>query len=421
MKIYDGNFLNLKVNDKPFMTGAKVTETICLNNESIIAGDNIVVTQLGDSKIEISILGAVEPDIPDRSLYFTTSYSGVFTMFLGSNYSGNVDIFYHMKDAVSVNIDNSAKAINQMFKKPSTKRTYIDDTYAPLTIFKVIDKRLTSLYTGSNIELETIDVKNNLLEVLDLSMNTNLVSVDISGNPISDINCNSLVLKEFIANNTELSSIKLISHYLETLDLTNCVNLSSFDVDLSGIRYIHMGNTGIKSIDLSNSPELVSFDVSSSDVTSIVINNSQNIENYNFEGCYIDNFIATNVNFIQMDVLNIMQKLYDSGVHNGTLILMGLKEFEDTQDVAILRDGLTSRGWFVRISETYSESSSGSGSESSSESDSGSESYSEIIDIFIPRIISYNYVKDTIMVKPQILVDGVYVDDPDRAEIEVEF
>lgn len=51
MKIYDGNFLNLKVNDKPFMTGAKVTETICLNNESIIAGDNIVVTQLGDSKI----------------------------------------------------------------------------------------------------------------------------------------------------------------------------------------------------------------------------------------------------------------------------------------------------------------------------------------------------------------------------------
>ncbi len=116
-----------------------------------------------------------------------------------------------------------------------------------------------------------------------------------------------------------------------------------------------------------------------------------------------------------------MVKLYDSGVHNGTLILMGLKEFEDTQDVAILRDGLTSRGWFVRISETYSESSSGSGSESSSESDSGSESYSEIIDIFIPRIISYNYVKDTIMVKPQILVDGVYVDDPDRAEIEVEF
>jgi len=436
MKIYDGNFINLSVNGKKFMKGEKTNDEICLNDTSIIAGENIVVEKLSSGKIKISVLGAVEPDIPLENLYFTSGYIGIFSMFVGLQQNGSVNIYYRSTGKYkTVNVSSDGTEINKLFRKRSNRKTYIDDSGNSIVLFKCNDKDLNSLSLVDNAGLKYLDVKDNNIQYLDLTQNTNLIDVDISNNPVTEITCSSLFLENFTASGCNLSEVNLASQTLQLLDLSNNENLETLNVNLNGIKNLNVSNTDIEELDFSDSTIIENVDVSGSGIRSLTFKNALNLQTLRFDGCQINNFSFDNVNFSNDKVLEILKTLYDSNVYNGDLYI-AIRDFEPDEEIMNFVSILLYRGWTINFSdmqehsdsysqsESISESSSESESESTWGSDSESASESESssdIDVFVARIIEYNDMNDKFIVMPQKLVNGVYIDDPDREQVEVDY
>lgn len=429
MKIYDGNFINLSVNGKKFMDGEKTNSEICLNDESILAGENIVVEKLPSGKIRISVLGAVEPNIPVDNLYFTSSLIGIFRMTVGLQTSGTVDIYYRNSSRPVVRaVSSNGTEIDRLFKRSTNRKTYVDDSGNSITIFKCNNMSLNSLSLVDNAGIKTLDINNNNISYLDLTQNTNLEYVDISNNPISEITCYSLFLDKFIAENCNLSEVTLSSLTIDTLDLSGNKELSNINVNLSGVKHLNLSGSGINEIEISNYSIIEDLILDSSNVKRINLRGCNKLENLSFNDCQVNNFYAGGFALTSGDVKSILRTIYNSGVYNGTLVIESSEEYESDIEILSLESILRFRGWFIVLHEesdssSISESSSSSStweSDSASESSSESESYNDI-DVFVPRIIEYNNISGKVVVIPQVLVNGVYVDDPDREPIEVDF
>lgn len=146
---------------------------------------------------------------------------------------------------------------------------------------------ITALTLGTNTNLTVLNCSFNLLSVLELSGvpnlttldcgdNADLTSLDVSHNPnLKTLNCsgNNMTSLE-ISSNEELTSLDCSFNNLTELNVTNCEKLE----------LLHCQYNALTSLDLTNNPLLTNVDVSVNKLTSLNLDNNTVLTEANFTG-----------------------------------------------------------------------------------------------------------------------------------------
>ena len=146
---------------------------------------------------------------------------------------------------------------------------------------------ITALTLGTNTNLTVLNCSFNLLSVLELSGvpnlttldcgdNADLTSLDVSHNPnLKTLNCsgNNMTSLE-ISSNGELTSLDCSFNNLTELNVTSCEKLE----------LLHCQYNALTSLDLTNNPLLTNVDVSVNKLTSLNLDNNTVLTEANFTG-----------------------------------------------------------------------------------------------------------------------------------------
>ncbi len=140
--------------------------------------------------------------------------------------------------------------------------------------------QITSLDVSQNVNLEILRCDNNPLNTLDVSVNTNLItldcidtnitSLDVSQNTnLESLSCgyNNLTNLD-ISQNTLLRFLYVINSQLTTLDVSNNTQL----------QYLYAGSNSYTTLDVSGNTDLVLLWVSNTQLTSLDLSNNSSLE-----------------------------------------------------------------------------------------------------------------------------------------------
>lgn len=133
------------------------------------------------------------------------------------------------------------------------------------------------------VALRYLDVRKNALKEVDLSHNTELVDLIISGNAIASLD---------LAKNTKLETIDCSENPLPALELGGCTNLRSLTsndcpfvlLDISKntrLTYLETTYNELTTLDLSNNTELVTLIISNNHFESIDISKNARLSSFN--------------------------------------------------------------------------------------------------------------------------------------------
>lgn len=107
--------------------------------------------------------------------------------------------------------------------------------------------------------LTSLNVSGNIIESVDLLMNTLLESLDVSDNSLTALN---------LSGNTQLTSVNASQNSIESIDLSANTLLFYFDIS----------DNSLTSLDLSNNANLGSLTVSNNGLTTLDLTNSPDLE-----------------------------------------------------------------------------------------------------------------------------------------------
>lgn len=144
-----------------------------------------------------------------------------------------------------------------------------------------LDVRYRNIITLTGIEdfeaIEVLDVRGNSLTVLDVSSNTQLITLICFVNPLNSINIsNNLLLESLdirglhqldgidLSNNINLEILKMDDCWIENIDLSNNINLKTFIA----------GGVSFSEIDLSNNLLLEHLDLTGVHLTTLDVSNN---------------------------------------------------------------------------------------------------------------------------------------------------
>ena len=174
--------------------------------------------------------------------------------------------------------------------------------------------------------LTELNLMENNISNIDLTSNTNIMYVELSGNPlITSIDLSkNIKLKEIyfrnnslknidLSNNIDLEIIDLYSNEISKIDFTNNVNLKAVElsgnplitsIDLSKnikLEEIYFMNDSLKSIDLSENTALRILNIGYNELSSIDLSNNINLEYLNLESNFLASLdLSKNIKLIEI-------------------------------------------------------------------------------------------------------------------------
>ncbi len=172
--------------------------------------------------------------------------------------------------------------------------------FVNLTTLKAIQHEIEFIDLRSNTLLDSLYLQGNLLQEIDLSLNTNLVNVNLSTNEIYTIEglteLNKLkeldlswnFMETFSISNASLEILFLNLNELQTLDVSEAENLKALNLttnnltDLSvssntQLETLVISNNSLKQIELSQNPELKYLYASTNAFTNLDVSQNQKL------------------------------------------------------------------------------------------------------------------------------------------------
>lgn len=172
--------------------------------------------------------------------------------------------------------------------------------FVNLTTLKALQHEIEFVDLRSNTLLDTLYLQGNLLQEIDLTINTNLVDVNLSSNEIytieglSELNMLKRLdlswndMKTFSISNTSIETLFLNLNELENLDLSNAENLKALNIttnhltDLSissntKLETLIISNNRLQEVDLSHNLELQYLYTSSNAFTNLDVSHNQKL------------------------------------------------------------------------------------------------------------------------------------------------
>ncbi len=172
--------------------------------------------------------------------------------------------------------------------------------FVNLSTLKAIQHEIEFIDLRSNTLLDTLYLQGNLLQEIDLSLNTNLVNVNLSTNEIYTIDglteLNKLkeldlswnFMETFSISNASLEILFLNLNELQTLDVSEAENLKALNLttnnltDLSvssntQLETLVISNNNLKQIELSQNPELKYLYASTNAFTNLDVSQNQKL------------------------------------------------------------------------------------------------------------------------------------------------
>lgn len=153
-----------------------------------------------------------------------------------------------------------------------------------LTTLDLSDNNISNASPVSSLlNLETLNLSNNNIEVLDVSQNTELIELKVYNNSISQLN----LLQNINLVNIDVSYNYNLGQNL-ALPTTNTINildvsdikLSNLDISpYTNLKVLTAMQNSLTTIDLSQNSNLVEVDLSSNKLNSIQLSNNTNIKN----------------------------------------------------------------------------------------------------------------------------------------------
>ena len=249
------------------------------------------------------------------------------------------------------------------------------EAFVSLTHLDASQNLLTEIDVSQNTNLEFLNVSgtfvsndnSNLLEELDLSKNTalktlfctsnNLTSLDLSKNPaLEKLSCgdNTLTSLNF-SNNTQLVDLSCFGNNLTSLNLSNNLMLEELDfssnydlvsLDLSNntqLIALNCANNNLKSLDLSNNLMLKQLQGGFNNLVSLDLSNNIALEHVSI-GYTLNNNLLQNVNLKngKNDILNYLDLRSNNSLN---CVQVDDVEFAKAQ-----------QNWFVDNKNVYAES-----------------------------------------------------------------
>jgi len=196
--------------------------------------------------------------------------------------------------------------------------------FSALQNLNVAENSITSVDLSSNLFLQTLSLRNNALNSLNITQNTSVTSLNIAENPgLTQVdlsqNIQLTIFTAFLCNlqtldissNINLEELTIYRNNLTTLDVTNNTNLtyinsgfmplSSIDISQNSLlENLFLTSTGLNSIDFSNNPLLTALLLGSNNLSAIDTSNLPNLNTL-----YVDNNNLTSLSVRQNPILNI--------------------------------------------------------------------------------------------------------------------
>lgn len=192
---------------------------------------------------------------------------------------------------VGSNIDSDGVVNGQVFTADinTVTRLFLACTYNCATAPKITD--LSGIEDFAALASLIIQ-NNNVSGVLDLTNNTNLLTIDVSLNSITDLKLNGLNIYTVNANNNNISSldlstssnllsVKVSNNNISSLDLSSNPNVTEVfaqnnqltSINISNntlLKYLDVKNNQLTVVDLTNKSELYYFDISNNNLTGVL-------------------------------------------------------------------------------------------------------------------------------------------------------
>ena len=219
-------------------------------------------------------------DTNEKYAYNDETYEGVlFTLPIMANdkditihAAGNIKSINHMENLVISQFDcANAKKLTSIIIPSSNS--------------------LTSLSTGSNTYLRTLNLSGStrVAGTIDLTYCENIRTIDISNTNITTIALpDGGALKTFIAKNCGITAAMFKNlQFLETIDITNCTGISSYEIDNCPLitEVDTSGYINLNKVLISNCNGITSLNLSNTNISEMSIANCDRIKSINLSGC----------------------------------------------------------------------------------------------------------------------------------------
>ncbi|MDE6209013.1 MAG: hypothetical protein K2M73_04970 [Lachnospiraceae bacterium] len=128
-----------------------------------------------------------------------------------------------------------------------------------LVLLDLTGNKLTNLDVSKNINLHTLNLDDNQLTSLDVSKNTNLLNLNISGNKLTSLD---------VSKNVKLGSLNLPNNQLTDLDVSKNTDLG----------YLSLSNNQLTNLDISKNTRLSMLFLSNNQLTDLDVSKNTKLE-----------------------------------------------------------------------------------------------------------------------------------------------
>jgi len=250
--ISSGKILECNLTD--LILNSDLTFKIYFENNNVIVGTYQVIDleniSLNGSEGAIGTISNIK--VEDLSISFNIDLTGICQ----DSLEGDKDETYQENKTFIADIEFEKYLIEQGWDDVEDNYVLTSNIFS-IEHIDIQERNITSLNGIEDFEnLKYLSAgRNNISGVIDFSLNTKLINVDIPNNPLNEV---------YFRNNSSLESLGLYGTFtLEVLELSNSPNL----IDLG----VH--DTKLKEIDLSNSPNIEHLRIWDSELSKLDLSN----------------------------------------------------------------------------------------------------------------------------------------------------
>ncbi|WP_426484432.1 T9SS type A sorting domain-containing protein [Flavobacterium sp. 2] len=220
------------------------------------------------------------------------------------------------------------------------------------------NSKITALDLSQNTQLETLNCSGNLLTTLNVTNNKKLLSLNFNTNSLANIDLSQNILLQSldcssnliavldISQNTALTSLKCNTNKLTALDISkntsisvlNCYGNKITNLDLTlqkGLTNINCSSNALTSLDVSKNLSITDFDCSGNKITNLDLSKNTSLKNINCEVNSLRSLNLKNGNnalFNQVRV-SVNYEMYCIQVDNEDDFNTRFKNYKDQQAV----------------------------------------------------------------------------------------
>ncbi|CAL2104905.1 exported hypothetical protein [Tenacibaculum sp. 190524A02b] len=331
VNIPDANFKNALLNHNPLIDTNKDGE-IQITEAEVVTEINVTNKNINDltginTFKNIKILRCSNNNLTNLELtihysleLLSAGYNQLTSIKFGK--LGLTNVFLQNNKLTSLNVAplDALETLDASINKLTEVQLAFPVNHIPFKSLNLWDNELTSIDLSLLTELEDLQVSNNLLTSINTSNNKKLQKLIADTNQISsiDIKENSL-LTEITLSNNQLSTIDLSNNAL--LKNLNLISNSFQNLDIStnkSLENLYLQNNQLTSLDISSHTDMRVLFINRNNLSSLNVSNGFNGD---FQGFNAKN--NPNLKCIQIDNLNILN-------NNNAVWNDGTKDFTAT-------------------------------------------------------------------------------------------